>query len=320
MADIHQPHDRLFRAVFSDAGEAASLLRNALPDTIRSSFDWTTLSQRDGTFIDEELRESQTDLLYQVEHTETGQPMSVYVLLEHQSSPDPLMRLRMLRYCCRIWEDDLRSEPERRELRPIVPIVFYQGARGWTYSTEFADLFPEAARAWPWIPRFAHVLLDQTGLAPEAVAGNVKTRIVQLLMMAAFGHRAPESLRLAAELASLAEAGGESNLDLFLLYLTTTQESEGINTFKETMQHHGIDIGGKLMTYAQEMLEKGRAEGRLEGQTEGQAKGRAETQVEIVEGFLRAGVTWEIIEAATGLNETGFEALKAQLAGPDAAL
>ena len=29
MADIHQPHDRLFRAVVSDAGEAASLLRNA---------------------------------------------------------------------------------------------------------------------------------------------------------------------------------------------------------------------------------------------------------------------------------------------------
>ena len=125
------------------------------------------------------------------------------------------------------------------------PHRVYQGTRGWTYSTEFADLFPEAARAWPWIPRFAHVLLDQTGLAPEAVAGNVKTRIVQLLMMAAFGHRAPEALRLAANLASLPEAGGESNLDMFLLYLTTMQESEGIDTFKETMQHHGIDIGVK---------------------------------------------------------------------------
>ena len=208
MADIHQPHDRLFRAVFSDASEAASLLRNVLPDAIRSSFDWTTLSRQGGTFIDEELRESQTDLLYQVEHVETGQPMSVYVLLEHQSSPDPLMRLRMLRYCCRIWQDDLRSESDRRELRPIVPVVFYQGARGWTHSTEFADLFPEAARAWPWIPKFAHVLLDQTGLAPEAVAGNVKTRIAQLLMMAASGHRAPEALRLArAALASFKRCG-----------------------------------------------------------------------------------------------------------------
>ena len=315
MADLHQPHDRLFRAIFSDPGEASSLLQDALPDTIRNSLDWTTLIRRDGTFVDEELRESQADLLYQVEHTETGQPMSVYVLLEHQSSPDPLMRLRMLRYCCRIWEDDLRGESDRRELRPIVPIVFYQGARGWTYSTEFADLFPEAVRAWPWIPRFAHVLLDQTTLAPDSVAGNVRARIAQLLMMAAFGHQTREALRLAAELTSSPEVIGESILDLFLSYLTGTQESEGIDTFKETMQHHGIDIGGKLMTYAQELLEKGRAEGLIEGEQRGEQR----SKVEIVEGFLRVGVAWEVIEAATGLTEAGFEALKAHLAGSDAA-
>ena len=76
MADIHQPHDRLFRAVFSDADEAASLLQAALPGAIRDSFDWTTLALLDGTFVDEDLRESQSDMLYQVEHTETGQPDS----------------------------------------------------------------------------------------------------------------------------------------------------------------------------------------------------------------------------------------------------
>ena len=72
------------------------------------------------------------------------------------------------------------------------------------------------------------------------------------------------------------------------------------------------------MTYAQEFLEKGRtegrAEGRAEGQAEGQAKGRMETQVE---GLLRAGVAWDVIEAATGLTEAGFQALKAQLSGSD---
>ena len=318
MADIHQPHDRLFRAVFSDADEAASLFQNVLPDTLRSSFDWTTLSQRDGTFIDEELRESQTDLLYQVEHTGTGEPMSVYVLLEHQSSPDALMRLRMLRYCCRIWEADWRDDVERRQLRPIVPIVFYQGTRGWTYSTEFAELFPEAVRAWPWIPRFAHVLLDQTTLGPESVVGNVRARIVQLLMMAAFGHQTEKALRLAADLMSSPEGSGKGeSLDMFLSYLTATQESAGIETFKERLQDHGADIGGRLMTYAQELLEKGRAEGQAAGRAEGQAEGRMQTQVETVEGLLRVGVTWDVIEAATGLSEAGFRALKAQLAGSD---
>ena len=103
----------------------------------------------DGSFVDEDLQGSQSDLLYQVEHAATGQPVSMYLLFEHQSSPDPWMRLRLLRYCCRIWEADRRDDPDRRELRPIVPVVFYQGARGWSHSTEFSDLFPEAARALP---------------------------------------------------------------------------------------------------------------------------------------------------------------------------
>ena len=80
------------------------------------------------------------------------------------------------------------------------------------------------------------------------------------------------------------------------------------------------------MTYAQELLAegeaKGRAEGEAKGRAEGEAKGRAEgeqhARVEIVEGFLRVGVAWDVIEAATGLTEAGFQALKAQLlAGSD---
>ena len=60
------------------------------------------------------------------------------------------------------------------------------------------------------------------------------------------------------------------------------------------------------MTYAQELLAEGRAEGRVEGRMEG--------QVEVVEGLLGVGVTWDVIEAATGLNEARFRALKEQLA------
>ena len=88
MADIHQPHDRIFRAVFSDTDEAAGLLQTVLPDTLRNHCDWTTLTLLDGSFIDDEVRGSQSDLLYQIEHAGTGQPISMYLLFEHQSSPD----------------------------------------------------------------------------------------------------------------------------------------------------------------------------------------------------------------------------------------
>ena len=49
------------------------------------------------------------------------------------------------------------------------------------------------------------------------------------------------------------------------------------------------------MTYAQEMLNKGRAEGQQR------------SKVEIVEGLLRVGVAWDVIEAATGITEATFQ-------------
>ena len=51
------------------------------------------------------------------------------------------------------------------------------------------------------------------------------------------------------------------------------------------------------MTYGEELL----------------AQGRAEARVEVVERFLRVGVTWDVIEAATGLTEAGLQTLKARL-------
>lgn len=66
-----------------------------------------------------------------------------------------------------------------------------------------------------------------------------------------------------------------------------------------------------MMTYAQELL----AEGRAEGEAKGRAEGETRKQIEMVEGLLRAGVTWKVIEAAAGLDAAGFEALKAQSRG-----
>ena len=325
MADLHQPHDRLFRAVFSDAGEAASLLRAALPDTIRESFEWTTLTLVEGTFVDEELHESQSDLLYRVRHTATGQAVSMYLLFEHQSSPDRWLRLRLLRYCCRIWEAERRDDRKRCELRPIVPVVFYQGARRWNHSTEFADLFTEAARGLPWVPGFAHELLDQTTLEPDGVGGGIRGRIAQLLMMVAFNRHLDAALQLTAQLLPLLRqgGGGVDERRRFYRYLLSTQDRDVVRRLREALRRRGSEEGDEIMSYAQELLAEGRvegraegrAEGRVEGRVEGRAEGESRKQIEMVEGFLRVGVTWDVIEAATGLNEAGFEALKAQSPG-----
>ena len=163
---------------FSPAREAADLLQASLPDTLRNHFDWPTLTFVDGTFLVDDLRESQSCLLYRVELADTGQPVSLYLLFEYQSSPDPWMRFRLLKYCCRIWEADLRNDPEPSELRPIVLVVFYYGPRDWSHSTGICRSVSRS-RAVPGrgFRSSPHELLDQTTLEPEAVAGGVKGRI-----------------------------------------------------------------------------------------------------------------------------------------------
>lgn len=86
-----QPHDRLFRAVFSAPENAEGLLRAALSEGVASRIDWTALSFLPTSVIDTTLREARTDLLFGAKLD--GRPALIYLLLEHQSEPDLLMPL-----------------------------------------------------------------------------------------------------------------------------------------------------------------------------------------------------------------------------------
>ncbi len=292
--------------------EAASFLRAYLPEALSQALNWSTLTLLEGSFIDDNLRESEADLLYEVEHISGEGSVWVYVLLEHQSSPDRWMRFRLLKYCCRIWDDSFQAHPDQRELRVIVPLVFYQGERKWPHATEFADLFAESVRDWPWVPRFSHELLDQSGMQSDEVQGDLKAQIMQLLMTAAY-HPAwawmEEVARRLDSLSLLPSSGGINYIQTFVLYILATQEGDAARSFGEVLRHHAPEAGGDFMTYAQELLAEGRAEGRAEGEQRGMIK----TQVEVIEKLLRVGAAWSVIEEVTGVNEGQFQALKQQV-------
>ena len=65
--ELYQPHDNLFRKVFSDEPEAAGLLRPNLPEWLSTRLDWSTLTLQDRSYVDEELEASQSDLLFEVQ-------------------------------------------------------------------------------------------------------------------------------------------------------------------------------------------------------------------------------------------------------------
>ena len=97
MADeIHHPHDLMVRAVLSDLAEATSFLQRHLPQEVSQALNWSTLKLVEGSFVDEDLRRSEADVLYGVERVSGEDSVWLYLLLEHQSTPDRWMRFRLL--------------------------------------------------------------------------------------------------------------------------------------------------------------------------------------------------------------------------------
>lgn len=155
------------------------------------------------------------------------------------------------------------------------------------------------------MPRFSHGLIDQSAMQPEEVQGALKTRLMQVLLLAAYHPTVAWMEQVAALLGSLSAlppSGGVNYVRIFVRYILATQEPEVAQVFREVLRQRVPSVGEDLMTtYAQELL------------AEGEEKGKVKTQVAVIEGLLREGMAWSAIERVTGVNAAQFQALKQQV-------
>lgn len=72
---IHNPHDRFFRESFGRPEIVRNYLQEYLPPDLLSLLELDQLTLEDGSFIDESLREHQSDLLYRVQLQDDGRDL-----------------------------------------------------------------------------------------------------------------------------------------------------------------------------------------------------------------------------------------------------
>ena len=58
------PHDALFKTIFGQPEHAAAELQHILPGHIAARIDWSSLTPQPGTYVDEELADQHSDLLF----------------------------------------------------------------------------------------------------------------------------------------------------------------------------------------------------------------------------------------------------------------
>ena len=274
------PHDALFKTAFTDPVQAASLLRSQLPEALASRIDWSTLVTVPGSFVDDALGERHTDLLFSCKMD--GREVLLYVLLEHQSTEDPWMALRVLRYVVRVWDRWLVEHPEARGLPPVVPIVVHHGLRPWSRSVQVMDLveMDDELRGVlaPHLPKLAFLLDDLASASDTALEERGLVAFSELVLRALSrlpNHATPlsELIRMLPLLRRvLRRRAGLQRLRAFFEYVHHVTDVEP-TAVRRVVRRLGAGAEELYMSTAQKLIEKGRAEGRSLGLDEGRSLG-----------------------------------------------
>jgi len=281
-------HDGGYKLLFSHPEMVADLLRGFLHEAWTESLDLGTLERVRDSYVLADLRERRGDMVWRVRWTDEERGWCyLYFLLEFQSTPDPLMGLRLSSYVALLLIGLIRSGEVKLAdgLPAILPLVLYNGKRPWGVPLDLASLF----RAVPpgcerYQPQLSYVLVDENRLPPEALA-LPESPVATLFQLETC---APEEvLTLAASLTTLLPPSEESELrhdfGTWLSHLLRRLHPGAIIPEVVLVEDMPM-LEETLRDWLREGREAGRREGRQEGlqegHQEGRQKGRQEGQVE----------------------------------------
>lgn len=267
MTEISNPHDRFFKEVLSRQEVARDFLLHYVPANLVGLLDIDSLEIRKDSFVDKDLNEHFSDILYGV-NMKQGGTSYVYALFEHKSYPEPLISLHLLRYMIRIWEQALK-QGVARPLPPIIPIVVYHGRARWKIGLEFFDLFndlPEELKSF--VPSFQYLLCDLSRYRDEEIKGTIRLRVAFILLRHIFSEdlreRLPEIIKLLESLVD--KQSGLEYLETVLRYVASgsdqIKEEDIESAVREVLREKGGDI---MPTVAEKWIEQGMQQGMQQG-------------------------------------------------------
>ena len=259
------PHDAYFKKVFSEPAHAAAFFQRHLPARVAAAMDWAGLQVLPGSFVKTSLEQVHADLLFSVNLA--GRPTLLYLLLEHQSSVDPLMPLRMLVYVTEILLGHAREIG--LPLPMVFPFVLHQGPEQWAVSPCLEQMFdlPEdlSVEVLPFLPKFRHGLLDLTRFDPDGDKSDLRLRaVLQFMKLARERDVRGLLLWMIEDARQSAHRLPEGLLKTTLLYAlhcdTRVDAAQIIDILSGSAEYRET-----TMTIAQQLKAEGQAEAKAEG-------------------------------------------------------
>jgi hypothetical protein len=264
---------------------------------LAESLDFSRAERQNRSFVPDDLHRREADIVFRVPFRRGEGEVWIYVLVEHQSRPDPAMGLRLLSYMVQLWEvqrkpADADSRPPL-QISPIVPIIFYTGRRKWETAPTLGSLMRLPAELEAFVPRFDILFLSLRDLGIDALTDTPVAHVLASLLAADEPvERLAEVLRRAvAQIDPLFDSrhADWARLMHFLVLLVRHKREPGerdslYNIVREVVdERRWREVEKMGMTDAQVLVAKGRREGRQEGRQEGRREGRTEILLEMLE-------------------------------------
>jgi predicted transposase/invertase (TIGR01784 family) len=311
-AVVTNPHDQFFRKAMEDKRVAIEFLKLYLPADLCAQIDFNVLSLQPRAHANAVRKESIVDVLFKTTlHTKEAY---IYLLLEHQSSPDPLMSLRVMEYTMNVIREHVNIH-KTSTIPLIYPLVVYHG-KPYEFTTDIKALV-DAPREL--VDRYflqPFQLLDLSKISDELLQEHLWSGIMTFALKHIFEQDMLLVLQqFAPLLQEVIRENGQDFIGVVLQYIAEKAELNDEHAFIELINANISDkTGEQIMTLAEQWLHKGKQEGMLEGKQEGILEGKQEGilegKLEIAQEMLVQGLDIHLITKLTHLPIEKISALK----------
>ncbi|MCC8379073.1 Rpn family recombination-promoting nuclease/putative transposase [Xenorhabdus sp. PB30.3] len=280
------PHDSAFKGFMARIENARDFFDIHLPENIKKLCDFDTLKLTNSSFIDSQLRSRMSDVLYSVE-TQQGDGY-IYVLVEHQSSPDKMMAWRMIFYAFMAMNQHLQQG--NKELPLVVPVLFYHGDTSpYPFQQTWTQCFslPELAEEMYFNP---FPLVDVTVIDDNELVNHRKIAVMELAMKHKNLREGFKAVTTLLARALQQNYNSDNDVVTIMNYLFVTMDSPDFEQviqqlIEQTESHQEV-----IVNIAQRLQDKGREEGIQQA------------SMNIARTLLKNGVSIELVMKSTGLS------------------
>ena len=267
---IRPDHDNFFHTSLENPIVAKQFFDQNLPQEVRDVIDTSNLTIEKERFVNPQLKAHSSDILF----SSKDKDAYIYILLEHQSTPDQLMPFRLAQYQINIWARHLKLHPNAKKLPLIYPMVFYNGKRKYNAPLNMCDMFEnkELGRKF-W--HEDHQLINVHEIPDEELKNGSAAGMMEYFMKHI---QARDLIKAWREIGPLLESvkliAGIDFVKMLVYYALTSLDDDGKMELDailiENLNKEGEEIMG---SYAENIATKawnkaivvGREEGREEG-------------------------------------------------------